>query len=108
MIQRSEKSYGVAVALVAVFGVLGVHHFYLGRYGYGFLDLALSFGGLYFILTGDSIAGVLVGVALLVIDVVHSIYVFFKLLAGEFQDGEGRLVLYPGQKITRLSEDQSI
>ena len=91
-----------------MFGILGIHHFYLGRLGYGFLDLALSFGGVYFIFTSDSIAGVLVGVALLVVDVMHSIYVFFKLMAGEFQDGEGRLVLYPGQKITRLSEDKSI
>jgi len=98
MIQPSEKSYGTAVCFSGVFGLLGIQHFYLGRYGLGFLDLGLSVGGVAFIFLSDSIAGIIFGAILLVIDIVHSIYVFVKLLAGEYEDGDGRLVMYPGQK----------
>lgn len=97
--QPSDKSYGVAVCFSGVFGLLGFQHFYLGRYGLGFLDLGLSIGALAFLLLGHSVTELIFGIILLLIDVVHSIYVLVKLLAGEYTDGEGRLVMYPGQKV---------
>lgn len=99
MIQPSEKSYITAVCLSGVFGLLGIQHFYLGRTLLGFFDLGLSIGAVAFIYGSESTEGILFGVLLLVIDVIHSLYVFVKLLAGEYEDGEGRLVIYPGQKI---------
>lgn len=99
MIQPSEKSYGTAVCFSGVFGLLGIQHFYLDRYMLGFFDLSLSVGAFAFIYLGQSIESIVVGMILLLIDVVHSVYVFVKLLAGEYEDGEGRLVMYPGQKI---------
>ncbi len=99
MIQRSEKSYGTAVSFAGVFGLLGIQHFYLGRYLLGFFDLGLSVGAFAFIFLGGSTEAIIVGMILFLIDLVHSIYVLVKLLAGEYEDGEGRLVMYPGQKI---------
>ncbi len=98
MVQPSEKSYGTAVCFAGVLGLLGLQHFYLGRYLLGFVDLGLSVGGVAFIFLSDSIAGIIFGVILLGIDFVHAIYVFVKLLAGEYEDGDSRLVMYPGQK----------
>ena len=99
MIQKSEKSYGTAVCFSGVFGLLGIQHFYLGRYMLGFLDLGLSVGAFAFIVFGGTTESLIFGIILLVIDFIHSIYVLVKLLAGEYEDGEGRLVMYPGQKI---------
>lgn len=99
MLQPSEKSYATAVCFSGVFGLLGIQHFYLGRTLLGFLDLGLSIGAFVLIYGSESTEGILFGVLLLVIDVIHSLYVFVKLLAGEYEDGEGRLVMYPGQKI---------
>ena len=89
----SDKSYAVAVCLSAVFGILGIHHFYLERWAMGLFDLALSIGGFILILNGNSW-----GILLLVIDSIHTIYVTYKLLVGEYADGLGRIVSYPNQK----------
>ena len=99
MIQRSEKSYTIAVSCAGVFGLLGIQHFYLGRYMLGFLDLGLSVGAFLFFVLGQSTESIIFGMILLLIDIGHSIYVLVKLLAGEYEDGDGRLVMYPGQKI---------
>ena len=99
MIRPSEKSYGTAVCFSGVFGLLGIQHFYLGRYMLGFLDLGLSVAALLFIYLGESTQSIIFGMILLVMDIIHSVYVLVKLLAGEYEDGEGRLVMYPGQKI---------
>ena len=99
MFQPSEKSYAVAGCFSGVFGLLGVQHFYLGRYMLGFLDMGLSIGALSLFMFGNSVEEFVFGAILLVIDIVHSIYVLVKLLAGEYEDGEGRLVMYPGQKV---------
>ncbi len=93
--QPSPKSYGTAVALSAVFGLAGVQHFYLGRTALGLLDLTLSFGWLVAFALGQP----LIGVALLLADVGHAFVVTIQLLTGNFKDGEGRSVCYPGQKL---------
>lgn len=108
MIKPSEKSYAVAVILAGIFGILGFQHFYLGRLGHGLFDLGLSIAGFCLIFFSQSPVGVLAGTVFLGIDVLHSFYVFYKLMVGEYRDGEGCLVTYPGQKLTRSSDDQSI
>jgi TM2 domain-containing membrane protein YozV len=94
-LQPSPKSYATAVALSAVFGFLGVQHFYLGRWVEGLVDLALTAGWIGCFATGH----VLHGAALAVLDFAHSLAVTIQLLTGNCKDGEGRVVCYPGQKL---------
>lgn len=95
----SEKSYGVAVALSATFGVLGIHHFYLGRIRHGLLDLTLTVGGIGLIVFSESNTSlVLLGVLMLVIDGVHTLVITILLLTGNYRDGRGMVVAYPGQR----------
>lgn len=94
MNEPSEKSYAHAVCLSAVFGVLGVQHFYLGRYKEGMLDLFLTAAWVYgFFVAHDPILGVVA----LGADIIHSFVVTIMLLTGNFRDGEGKVVCYPGQ-----------
>lgn len=93
--EPSPKSYVVAVCLSGIFGVMGIHHFYLGRYIEGLVDLALFIATLYFWYSGQ------VGWALLffVVDGIHTFVVTIMLLVGAIKDGNGKLVCYPGQKL---------
>jgi TM2 domain-containing membrane protein YozV len=93
--QPSDKSYTIAVCLSAIFGVMGIQHFYLGRLIEATIDLGLFIATLYFFLTGQILLAVLVGA----IDAIHTFIVTIMLLTGSFRDGRGRLVLYPGQKL---------
>jgi len=95
MKQPSEKNYVVAVCLAAIFGVVGIHHFYLGRYLEGTIDFGLLALTIFFFFNGQ------VGLALitLIIDAIHTYVVTFLLLIGAFKDGEGKVVCYPGQKL---------
>lgn len=90
----SNRKYVVAVCLSGIFGILGVQHFYLGRWALGFFDLGLSIIA-FTLLAFDNPWGWLI----LGIDIVHTIYVTYKLLVGEFKDGNGHIVPYPGQTI---------
>jgi TM2 domain-containing membrane protein YozV len=78
------------------FGFVGVQHFYLGRFAEGLLDLALSVGWISCFATGE----ILYGVAFALADLAHSLAVTIQLLTGNFKDGRGRVVCYPGQKLT--------
>jgi hypothetical protein len=91
----SPKSYGNAVALSAIFGFAGVQHLYLGRYGLFLVDLLLSVGWFACFIVGET----LLGFVLLAADCGHAFMVTIQLLTGSFEDGRGRLVCYPGQKI---------
>ena len=93
--QSSDRRYVVAVVLAAVFGVLGIHHFYLGRILHGLFDLGLSLTAIVLFVVGRPAPAML----LLGIDVVHTYAVTFQLLVGACRDGQGRLVTYPGQKL---------
>lgn len=53
MPNKSSKSYVVVVSLSAVFGVLGIQHFYLGRWLEGICDVLLSLGTVYFLFVGN-------------------------------------------------------
>ena len=94
-VQPSKKKYSTAVILSAVFGFVGIQHFYLGRLGEGFLDLGLTFAWLYCFAT----AQFLLGAAFLVADSVHALAVTIMLFTGNFRDGDGHVVCYPGQKL---------
>ena len=92
--QPSDKSYTIAVCLSAIFGVVGIQHFYLGRWVEATIDLTLFVGTLYFFFTGQFLLAIVFGA----IDGLHTFIVTIMLLTGSFRDGQGRLVLYPGQK----------
>lgn len=93
--QPSDKSYTIAVCLSAIFGVVGIQHFYLGRIVEAMIDLGLFIATIYFFITGQIPLALLVGA----IDALHTFIVTIMLLTGTFRDGHGRLVLYPGQKL---------
>jgi len=91
----SDKSYTIAVCLSGIFGVVGIQHFYLGRWLEAMIDLTLFVTTIYLFLIGEPISAVLVGA----IDLLHTLIVTIMLLTGTFRDGKGRLVCYPGQKL---------
>ena len=88
-IEKSPKSYGVAVSLCGIFGVMGIHHFYLEDYLHGLADLALFIIAITFYVQGN------VGLALLVmlLDALHSVIIFYYLIIEKWRDGRGRPVL---------------
>jgi TM2 domain-containing membrane protein YozV len=97
--EASSRSYGRAVVLSAVFGFAGVHLFYLRRPLEGMVDLGLTLGWLY----AFAVDRPLLGVLLLVLDLGHAFAVTILLLTGNFRDGSGRRVAYPGQRIAGRS-----
>lgn len=92
---RSDKKYVTSVILAGVFGVVGIHHFYVERWGMGLLDFSLFVATVIFYVFGNP----LVGVGLFAIDFVHTVIVTYLLLVGQYRDGKGKLITYPGQKI---------
>jgi len=98
-IQPSSKSYTVAVSLSAIFGVMGIHHFYLGRYFEGIVDLSLLFITLYFYVNGELLWALL----FFAIDGIHTFIITIMLLTGSFKDGTGRYICYPGQKLKQAN-----
>lgn len=95
MKQASDKNYVVAVCLSAIFGVLGIHHFYLGRYFEGIIDFSLAIATFVLFLNGQTGWAIVV----FLIDTVHTFVITILLLTGSFKDGEGKFVCYPGQKL---------
>ena len=89
----SRKKYSVAVVLSGVFGVVGVHHFYLGRPLTGLFDVGLTIAFIYFFAIGQP----LWGAGFLIADIAHSLVVTIQLLIGAYRDGDGAVVAYPGQ-----------
>ena len=90
-VEKSTKDYGLAVALCGIFGTLGVHHFYLGNWPHGLFDvgLVLLFLVFWWIATpGFWVCAVIVAV----IDLLHTAYVFYRLIIGKQFDGKGRLI----------------
>jgi len=90
LLTDSPKSYFVSVCLAGIFGTLGIHHFYLGRWLHGIFDLTLAIltVGFIFILWP-------VAVLLAIMDFIHTVYVTYKLIVGEYNDGSGRPVSVP-------------
>lgn len=95
MKEPSEKSYIVAVCLSGIFGVMGIHHFYIGRYIEGTIDFSLFVATLYFWYSGQ----VGLAVACFLIDGLHTFIITIMLLTGSFKDGKGKYICYPGQRL---------
>ena len=92
---ESQKNYGTAVILSGIFGILGIHHFYLGCWLHGLVDLGMTVSALFLITNGHEGVGLLI----LGIDILHTILITILLLTGGYKDGEGCYVTYPGQKL---------
>ncbi|PHQ83127.1 MAG: hypothetical protein COB65_07590 [Thalassobium sp.] len=86
--EKSPKSYGVAVALCGVFGVVGIHHFYLEDYLHGIADLALFVLAIWLFTQGNGGMAMLV----LLVDALHTIIIFYYLIIEKWRDGQGRPV----------------
>lgn len=97
-IDRSDKSYGAAVALCMIFGVVGIHHFYIGNVVHGFVDLGLFIVGFSLVLFSGEPSMIFLGAMLILADVIHTFVVTILLFIGKVKDGEGRLIAYPGQR----------
>lgn len=97
-VQASSKNYGTAVCLAGIFGILGIHHFYLGRWLHGLFDLSLSVIGITLIVLDQ----LFLGWALLIADIIHTIAVTIMLLIGSYKDGQGKTVTYPGQQLPHI------
>ena len=95
MKQPSSKNYAVAVCISAIFGVMGIHHFYLGRYIEGLIDLSLFIATIYFYVNGQ----IYWAIGFAVVDGLHTFIITIMLLTGSFKDGAGNYVCYPGQRL---------
>ncbi len=96
----SPKSFGTAVTLCGLFGIVGVHHFYLGNILHGLIDLGLFALAIALFITGSATENdgyTLMGWLVLAMDAIHSTVVFFLLIVGKAKDARGRIVAYPGQ-----------
>jgi TM2 domain-containing membrane protein YozV len=82
--KKSQKSYGTAVALCGIFGVLGVHHFYIGNWIHGIIDVGLFVSFIVLLAAESPFAYIF-----LIIDILHTIVVFYKLIVGSQRDGNG-------------------
>ncbi len=91
----SNKNYATAVLLAAVFSLLGVHHFYVGRVGHGLIDIGITIVAVYLIISGATSGiemRVGIGILLIVLDYVHTVYFTYRLITGTYRDGNGRIV----------------
>ena len=96
-VEVSDKSYTTAVVLSMIFGMLGIHHFYLGNWVHGLFDLGLFIGGFGLVLFSGDPMLVLVRFGLIGIDFLHTLIVTIMLFVGSVKDRNGRVVAYPGQ-----------
>ena len=93
--KQSQKKYTTAVCLSGIFGLLGIHHFYLGRWLHGIADLSMTIGAIILIGSGSKVLGYVV----LGIDIIHTCIVSIFLLIGGYKDGNGDVVTFPGQEL---------
>ena len=93
--RRSRRSYTTAVVLSSIFGFVGIQHLYLGRWAEGLLDLGLTAGWVWALFTGHGLWLVL----FLIADGGHTLVVTVMLLTGNYRDGDGLRVCYPGQRL---------
>ena len=96
MVGTSHRRGDPNVAVLLSWFLPGSGHFYLGRWVEATIDLVLFCSTIYFFVTGQILLAFVVGA----IDALHTFVVTIMLLTGSFRDGQGRLVLYPGQKLT--------
>lgn len=96
----SPKSFGVAVALCGVFGTMGIHHFYIGNWLHGLFDLGLFVASISLWIASaanDDPSLMMFAIPCFIVDFVHTLFIFYRLITGQQHDGSGRLITYPGQ-----------
>tara|TARA_R110001606_G_scaffold76492_1_gene176875 strand:+ start:82 stop:531 length:450 start_codon:yes stop_codon:yes gene_type:complete len=96
----SPKSFTTAVVLCGIFGTIGIHHFYIGNWLHGLLDFGLFVGSmtLWFTAVHSGRPDLLfVALGLFAIDLLHTIYVFFRLITGQQLDSMDRRIAWPGE-----------
>ena len=76
-------------------GIVGLQHFYLGRWLEGLLDVGLALGWLSALMTGEWTWFLL----LLSAAAGHALMATILLLTGNYRDGAGLRVCYPGQRL---------
>ena len=81
----SDKSKIVAALLCFFLGMLGIHRFYLGKNGTGFLMLLLT-------IIGAATAVIYVGWVFIAIEGLWEVIDFFRILFGGMKDGKGKSV----------------
>lgn len=92
----TDKSFGIAVRLCGIFGTVSMHHSYLGNIVRGLFDPWLFVGSILCFFSGDPSLQML-GLILILMDALHTLFVFYKLIVGQQLDGASRLVTYPRQ-----------
>lgn len=90
----SSKSYGIAVSLCGIFGVMGIHHFYIGKWAHGFFDLGLFISWMVLWIAGGSVSAMMLAAVLFAVDVIHTVYVFYRLITGQKTDGDGKVITH--------------
>lgn len=91
----SDKKFTTAVILAGLFGTMGIHHFYVGRLGMGLLDVGMFAATCYFFFHQQyAIAGII-----LLVDIIHTVFVTYMLFTGQYKDGKGNIIPYPGQQL---------
>jgi TM2 domain-containing membrane protein YozV len=93
----SPKSYGITIVLIWVFGLMGIHHFYLKNWFHGFFDFGLFIFGFGFVFFSHDLTLHFFGLGLISIDVAHSLIVTYLVIVGKCKDGDGLYLPYPGQ-----------
>ena len=94
--EYSDKSYVTAAVLAGIFGVIGIHHFYVGRWGHGLFDLSMMVLGIITITSANGFSALMAsGILLLLLDLIHTVYFMYKLIVGEYKDGTGSFVGIP-------------
>ena len=81
----SDKSKGLAAVLCFFFGTLGIHRFYLGKGGTGFLMILLT-------VIGALTTTIIIGWVLVGIVGIWEFVDFFRILFGGMKDGKGKKV----------------
>ena len=94
--EASSKRFTVAVALSGIFGLLGIHHFYLGRHLEGMLDCLMTIAAFLLFVEGHLVLSFII----LGIDILHTLIIAILLLTGALKDGQGKIVCYPGQRLS--------
>ena len=92
----SDRSYSLAVMLCGIFGIVGIHHFYLGNWLHGLFDLGLFLAAVYILAGSGHDDWVPIGLLLLAVDFLHTMIVFYRLIAGQARDGHGRPIQVAG------------
>ena len=70
--------------------MFGIHHFYIGNILHGIFDLSLLIIGIVLFSISEYEG---LGALLLVIDAIHTVVIFFRLITENQKDGYGKIIV---------------